>query len=185
LHADGSDRTTERLSDLRVVIDNDDGRVFGHRLRLLRWRTATNGDRADLDSGHLKILGSAKEALSAVAVAADACTRFAARASLRTGTLLQTQLAHGLPLVPGDRVQLQQVMLNLILNAVEAMRESDDGSRELLISTEADGANCVRIAVRDWGPGLEPESLDRLFDAFYTTKPDGMVTVTKTLRCHR
>ena len=92
----------------------------------------------------------------------------------RTGTLLQTQLAHGLPLVPGDRVQLQQVMLNLILNAVEAMRGSDEGSRELLISTEADGANGVRIAVRDWGPGLEPESLDRLFDAFYTTKPDGM-----------
>jgi PAS domain S-box-containing protein len=92
----------------------------------------------------------------------------------RTGTLLQTQLAHGLPLVPGDRVQLQQVMLNLILNAVEAMSGSDEGSRELLISTEADGANGVRIAVRDWGPGLEPESLDRLFDAFYTTKPDGM-----------
>jgi PAS domain S-box-containing protein len=92
----------------------------------------------------------------------------------RTGTLLQTQLAHGLPLVPGDRVQLQQVMLNLILNAVEAMRGSDEGSRELLISTEADGANGVRIGVRDWGPGLEPESLDRLFDAFYTTKPDGM-----------
>jgi PAS domain S-box-containing protein len=92
----------------------------------------------------------------------------------RTGTLLQTQLAHGLPLVPGDRVQLQQVMLNLILNAVEAMSGSDEGSRELLISAEADGANGVRIAVRDWGPGLEPESLDRLFDAFYTTKPDGM-----------
>jgi PAS domain S-box-containing protein len=92
----------------------------------------------------------------------------------RTGTLLQTQLAHGLPLVPGDRVQLQQVMLNLILSAVEAMSGSDEGSRELLISTEADGAHGVRIAVRDWGPGLEPESLDRLFDAFYTTKPDGM-----------
>ena len=54
------------------------------------------------------------------------------------------------------------------------MSGSDEGSRELLISTEADGANGVRIAVRDWGPGLEPESLDRLFDAFYTTKPDGM-----------
>ena len=92
----------------------------------------------------------------------------------RTGTSLQTQLADGLPLVPGDRIQLQQVMLNLILNAVEAMSGSDEGSRELLISTEEDGANGVRIAVRDWGPGLKPESLDRLFDAFYTTKPDGM-----------
>jgi PAS domain S-box-containing protein len=73
----------------------------------------------------------------------------------RTGTLLQTQLAHGLPLVPGDRVQLQQVMLNLILNAVEAMSGSDEGSRELLISAEADGANGVSaspcgIGARDW-----------------------------------
>jgi PAS domain S-box-containing protein len=92
----------------------------------------------------------------------------------RTGTSLQTQLADGLPLVPGDRIQLQQVMLNLILNAVEAMNGSDGGLRELLISSEEDGANGVRIAVRDWGPGLTPESLDRLFDAFYTTKPDGM-----------
>jgi signal transduction histidine kinase len=65
-------------------------------------------------------------------------------------------------------------MLNLILNAVQAMSGSAEGWRELLISTEADGANGVRIAVRDWGPGLKPESLDRLFDAFYTTKPDGM-----------
>jgi PAS domain S-box-containing protein len=92
----------------------------------------------------------------------------------RGGTALQTQLADGLPPVRGDRVQLQQVMLNLILNAVEAMSGSDEGSRELLISTEENGANGVRIGVRDWGPGLKPDSLDRLFDAFYTTKPDGM-----------
>jgi PAS domain S-box-containing protein len=92
----------------------------------------------------------------------------------RNGTSLETQLADRLPLVPGDRIELQQVMLNLILNAAEAMSGSDEGSRELLISTEQDGANGVRIAVRDWGPGLKPESLDRLFDAFYTTKPGGM-----------
>ena len=60
------------------------------------------------------------------------------------------------------------------VNAVEAMSGPDEGSRELLISTEQDGANGVRVAVRDWGPGLKPESLDQLFDAFYTTKPDGM-----------
>jgi PAS domain S-box-containing protein len=94
---------------------------------------------------------------------------------LRTsGTRLQMRLADGLPLVPGDRIQLQQVMLNLILNAVEAMSGAGEGSRELLISSEADGANGVRLAVRDCGPGLKPDSFDRLFDAFYTTKPDGM-----------
>ena len=92
----------------------------------------------------------------------------------RTGTLLQTQLADGLPLVPGDRIELQQVMLNLILNAVEAMSGSRAGSRELLIKTEQHDPRAVLVAVRDSGPGVKPESLDRLFDAFYTTKPDGM-----------
>jgi PAS domain S-box-containing protein len=92
----------------------------------------------------------------------------------RNGISLRTQLADGLSLVPGDRIELQQVMLNLILNAVEAMSGSDEGSRELLISTEEDGANRVRVAVRDTGPGLTPESFAHLFDAFYTTKPGGM-----------
>jgi PAS domain S-box-containing protein len=92
----------------------------------------------------------------------------------KSGTSLHTQLADGLPLVPGDRIQLQQVMVNLILNAVEAMSGSNQRSRKLLICTEEDGASGVRVAVRDWGPGLKPESLDRIFDAFYTTKPDGI-----------
>jgi len=65
-------------------------------------------------------------------------------------------------------------MLNLIFNAVEAMSGSRDRSRELLISTEKDGPGGALVAVRDSGPGLDPESVDRLFDAFYTTKPGGM-----------
>jgi len=92
----------------------------------------------------------------------------------RNGTSLQTQLADGLPLVAGDRIQLQQVMLNLILNAVEAMSGPSETLRELLIRTELDGSGGVLVAVQDSGPGLKPESLDRLFDAFYTTKPDGL-----------
>jgi signal transduction histidine kinase len=80
----------------------------------------------------------------------------------------------GLPPVQGDRVQLQQVVLNLIVNAVEAMGGSGDDARDLLITTEPDEANGVRVAVRDSGPGLSQESLTRLFDAFYTTKTDGM-----------
>jgi len=93
---------------------------------------------------------------------------------LKNGVSVQTQLAEGLPLIQGDRVQLQQVILNLIINAVEAMSAVSEGARELLISTGKDASGGVLVAVRDSGPGLNPESFDRLFDAFYTTKPRGM-----------
>jgi PAS domain S-box-containing protein len=97
------------------------------------------------------------------------------RSELRlSGTSLRTHLTEGLPLILGDRIQLQQVMLNLTLNAVEAMSESRERSRELLIKTGQDGPGGVLVAVQDSGPGLKPESVDRLFDAFYTTKPGGM-----------
>jgi signal transduction histidine kinase len=79
-----------------------------------------------------------------------------------------------LPPVRGDRIQLQQIVLNLIMNAVEAMGDASEGSRDLLISTAEDVSNGVLVAVRDSGPGLSPESLERLFDPFYTTKPGGM-----------
>ena len=93
---------------------------------------------------------------------------------LKNGVSVQTQLAEGLPLIQGDRVQLQQVILNLIINAVEAMSAVSEGARELLISTGKDASGGVLVAVRDSGPGLNPESVARLFDAFYTTKPGGM-----------
>jgi C4-dicarboxylate-specific signal transduction histidine kinase len=92
----------------------------------------------------------------------------------KNGVSVQTQLAEGLPLVQGDRVQLQQVILNLMINALEAMSGVGEGSRELLISTGEDKSKGVHVSVRDSGPGLNPESSDRLFDAFYTTKPGGM-----------
>jgi PAS domain S-box-containing protein len=93
---------------------------------------------------------------------------------VKNGVSLRTQLAAGLPLVQGDKVQLQQVILNLIINAVEAMSGVSEGSRELLIGTGKDASSGVVVAVQDSGPGLNPESLDRLFDPFYTTKPGGM-----------
>jgi C4-dicarboxylate-specific signal transduction histidine kinase len=93
---------------------------------------------------------------------------------LKNGVSIQTQLASGLPLIQGDRVQLQQVILNLIINAVEAMSGTANGPRKLLITTGQDARGAILVAVQDSGPGLNPESLDRVFDAFYTTKPDGM-----------
>jgi signal transduction histidine kinase len=93
--------------------------------------------------------------------------------ALNTGVTVRTQLAPSLPRIHGDRVQLQQVMLNLIVNGIQAMSDVADGQRDLLINTEAtnDGAH---VGVRDTGPGLRPESLPRLFEPFYTTKTDGM-----------
>ena len=90
------------------------------------------------------------------------------------GASIQTQLAEPSPFIRGDRVQFQQVMVNLIVNAVQAMSGDGDGRRELRISTEADQAGGVRIGVRDTGPGLAPDSLSRLFEPFYTTKAEGM-----------
>jgi C4-dicarboxylate-specific signal transduction histidine kinase len=87
---------------------------------------------------------------------------------------LQTQLSDDLPLIVGDRIQLQQVILNLIINAIEAMSENNEGPRELLVSSRNDDSQGVRVAVRDSGPGLDLESLNHIFTAFYTTKPHGM-----------
>jgi PAS domain S-box-containing protein len=94
-------------------------------------------------------------------------------AVIKNGVSVQTRLSEGLFPVHGDRVQLQQVILNLILNAVEAMGSTEAGARELLISTEQDHTG-VLVAVRDSGPGLDPSHLERVFDAFYTTKSSGM-----------
>jgi len=87
---------------------------------------------------------------------------------------LNRQLKQDLPRVRGDRVQLQQVVLNLIMNGLEAIARSKNGARELSISSDTDGANHVTIAVRDSGEGLDSANLERVFDAFYTTKPTGM-----------
>ena len=94
--------------------------------------------------------------------------------ALKTGVTVSTQLAGELPRIQGDRVQLQQVMLNLIVNAIQSMRGVEDGNRELHLSTASIEPEGVCVAVRDTGHGLRPESLLRLFEPFYTTKPDGM-----------
>jgi PAS domain S-box-containing protein len=87
---------------------------------------------------------------------------------------LQAELAGDLPLVHGDRIQLQQVLLNLMINAIEAMSSAGDGPSELVVRSAREGANGVLVAVSDSGPGLDAKSLDRLFEAFYTTKTQGL-----------
>jgi PAS domain S-box-containing protein len=92
----------------------------------------------------------------------------------RKKVILRPELAVDLPPVTGDRVQLQQVVLNLLMNASDAMSGIDDRPRQLVIRTEQDERDSVRLSVQDTGVGLEPQDLDRVFDAFYTTKSDGM-----------
>ena len=87
---------------------------------------------------------------------------------------LRTELASALPPVLGDRVQLQQVVINLVMNAVEAMAPVTDRPRDMLIRSHQDDANEVLVAVRDSGMGIDSENTERLFNAFFTTKPSGM-----------
>ena len=92
----------------------------------------------------------------------------------KSGISIATVLGEELPLIEGDRVQLQQVMLNLINNAVQAMTAVEVESRELAISTSKTEPNGIEVAVRDSGPGLDPANFERAFEAFYTTKPGGL-----------
>jgi C4-dicarboxylate-specific signal transduction histidine kinase len=92
----------------------------------------------------------------------------------RNRVVLQSELAEDLPTITGDRIQLQQVILNLLRNASDAMAEVHDRPRQLLIRTEREDVDRARVSVRDAGVGVAPHNVDKLLDAFYTTKPDGM-----------
>jgi C4-dicarboxylate-specific signal transduction histidine kinase len=92
----------------------------------------------------------------------------------RNKVALRMQLAANLPSVTGDQVQLQQVVVNLILNAIEAMSTVEDRERVLVIRTQLGEGDEVRVAVRDSGIGFDPQSAERMFDAFHTTKPGGL-----------
>lgn len=94
--------------------------------------------------------------------------------AMKNSVSVRMELAEDLPRVQGDRVQLQQAMLNLIINAIEAMSAVDDGPRELTISTGKDEPSAVLVTVRDSGPGVAPENIERVFEPFCTTKAGGM-----------
>ena len=126
------------------------------RIRALARRTATEKEPLDIN-----------EVIREVVALAEGEAR-------RTRARVRTELAGNLPRVLGDRVQLQQVVLNLLLNGLESMHAVVDRPRELIISTQREAIDHVRVAVKDSGSGIDPQLANRMFDAFYTTKRGGM-----------
>ncbi len=140
-------------------------------------RTIRDGNRASDVITRLRALFSKKDATTE-SVDLNEATREVIALSLselqRSRVILRPELADDLPPVTGDRVQLQQVILNLLLNASDAMSGVDDRPRQLVIRTERDEGDRVRLTVQDAGVGFEPQGVDKLFEAFYTTKSGGM-----------
>src|SRR5262249_44543589 len=126
------------------------------RIRALIKKTDTEKTALDID-----------EAIREVIALAEGEAR-------RNSVALRTELADDLPPVVGDRVQLQQVVLNLVMNAIEAMSSVADRPRHLLIRSCRHESDQVLVALQDSGVGIEPESLKKIFDTFYTTKPQGI-----------
>jgi PAS domain S-box-containing protein len=147
-------REVDDALSLIVKEGNRAGEVVG-RIRALIKKTPARRDAVEINDAILEVI---------------ALTRTEAA---NNSVSVRTQLAEGLPRVQGDRVQLQQVLLNLIINAIEAMRDAGAEERELVIITgnEPDG---VSVEVRDSGPGFAPADIDRVFEAFHTTKPGGL-----------
>jgi PAS domain S-box-containing protein len=146
------DETREALAC--VVRDTDRAKDIVGRMRDHIKKAPPRKERFDLNSATNEVILLAQSVIH------------------RNGVSVRTRLADGPLAVVGDCVQLQQVLLNLILNAAEAMGSVEEGARELLISTEQDQTGAL-VAVRDSGPGIDTEHLDRVFDAFYTTKSGG------------
>jgi C4-dicarboxylate-specific signal transduction histidine kinase len=155
------DRTPADLVDVRealacAVKDNDRAGTVVGRIRALMQKAPKRTDRVDINEAVLEVIE---------------LTRGEA---LKNGVSVKTKFAKALPIITGDRVQLQQVVLNLILNALQATGAVSEGAQQVLITTSQTESNDLYIRVQDTGPGLSPETLSRLFEPFYTTKPDGM-----------
>jgi PAS domain S-box-containing protein len=145
-----------RQSAALIIADGHRAAEIISRIRALVKKAPPRKDWLDINETILEVIALARSEVQ------------------RNRVRLQTQLSDALPLVLGDRIQLQQVILNLIINAIEAMSEINEGPRELLVSSKKDDSQGVLVTVRDSGPGFNPDSLDHLFNAFYTTKPKGM-----------
>jgi len=157
------------------MLDADPPNVDGARETARR--TIRDGHRASDVISRLRALFSRKD-IATELVDLNEATREVITLALcelqRNRVIVKPELSDELPIVAGDRVQLQQVILNLLRNASDAMSSVDDRPRQLLIRTEHDADGGVRLSVQDAGVGFEPESINKLFDSFYTTKSDGM-----------
>jgi len=140
----------------RIIKDSYRASEVISRVRSLVKKTPPRNDWVDLNEVIVEVLALAQSE------------------ARRNHVSLNRELKQDLPRVRGDRVQLQQVVLNLIMNGMEAIARSKNGSRELSVGSDLDTANNVIIAVRDSGEGLDSADPARVFDAFYTTKPEGM-----------
>ena len=140
----------------RIVRDGKRAGEVIARIRALTKRATTPREKLDLNE-------TIREVLAMVGDEAK-----------KKSVITRTQFADDLSPVSGDRVQLQQVVLNLVMNATEAMSSVSDRARELLITTRNVGSDQVQVTVKDSGPGIDPNTLDKIFDPFYTTKPGGM-----------
>jgi C4-dicarboxylate-specific signal transduction histidine kinase len=152
---------TPNIDEARQAINRiiRDGRRAGDviaRIRALSKKTGTSREKMDINEAIEEIVGLAQGE------------------ARRNATVISLQLMKGLPPVTGDRVQLQQVVLNLVMNGIEAMSTVTGHLRELTVKTENDKDGRIRVSVRDAGIGFEPETKERLFDAFYTTKRTGL-----------
>ncbi|PYR25524.1 MAG: hypothetical protein DMF98_11935 [Acidobacteria bacterium] len=157
------------------MLDADPPNVDGARETARR--TIRDGNRASDVITRLRALFSKKE-FTFELLDLNEVTREVIALSLsdlqRNRVALQLELAEDLPTIIGDRIQLQQVILNLLRNASDAMVDVHDRPRQLLVRTEREDGDRVRVSVRDAGVGVDPRSMNKLFDAFYTTKSDGM-----------
>lgn len=156
LAADPPNLELAQTTAQRTIRDANRASDVIQRLRAMFARKAPASEPVDLNAAAREVLALSASDLQAARV------------------LLQTDFAEGLPSVRGDRVQLQQVILNLALNARDAMRGIDGRPRDLRVTTVCDDQGQVHLSVRDAGTGIAPEEIDRLFDAFYTTKGEGM-----------
>jgi signal transduction histidine kinase len=156
LSADPPNLEGARETARRIIRDGNRASDVITRLRALYGKKDVSTESVDLNEATREVLALSSNELQ------------------RNRVMLRTEFADDLPLVTGDRVQLQQVILNLLRNAADAMGTVEDRPRELLVRTERDETDGIRLSVQDTGVGFEAEAADRLFGAFYTTKHDGM-----------